>query len=335
MSFGLGDGVALLKLIKDTKSLLKQIRKAPSDYQELCRELDNLKRALLHVDKLDEKTTDQTLLLGIKATALSARWPLENFLQKLQKYESTLGLRRTTRILPGWTKATQWTSLDDEVIKLQHHLNIHVGTVNMMLITYGLVALDTVRDQSIAQQDTLQDISRGVQAHVGQLTENKTLISQLYSVVVDTIIPSLQNLVNVTERMVQCNLDIYTLIFKMQSSIALCVSPTMWFQEPVLFEDACQRRIQISSQFQYDEVLAIIKVRFPTGQCYQTILSGQFELHNVGNNQQVCKKNWFGFQPGAYVKMAAILNVDDSERCPNSDCNSRSFKDDLNGSRIW
>ena len=335
MSFGFGDSVALFKLIKDTKSMLEQIKKAPSDYQELCRELDNLERALRHVDKIDSKTSDQKLLFGIKATASSARWPLEEFLKKIQKYESTLGLETAMKTPAVWKKAVQWTILDDEITKLQHHLNVHVGTVNMMLITYGLAALDTIQDQSNAQQETLQMISRGIQAHGAQLTENKTLVGQLYSVVIDTVVPSLQNLVNVAERVAQCNLDIYTMVFKMQSSVALCVSPNSWLQEPVLFEDACQRRIQISSQFQYEEVLAIIKARFPKGEYHQAILSGHFELHNVSNNLEVSKENWFGFQPGAHVKMAAIMDYYDDDCCPNSGCNSSSLKDELDGSRKW
>ena len=325
--------MALLKLIKDTKALLEQIRKAPSDYQELCRELDNLKRALLHVDKI-EITTDQSLLFGIKATAFSAKWTLEEFYQKIQKYEANLGPRRMKRTLAGWSKAVQW-SLNDEVMKLQNYLNMHVGTINMMLITYGLATLDTVQNQSITQQNNLQVISKGIKEHTAQLTEHKKLLGQVYSILKDTVVPNLQNLINVAERIARCNLDIYTLILKTQTSIALCISPTAWFQEPVLFEDACQRRIQISSQFQYEEVLAIIKVRFPTGRCHQMILSGQFELHNIGINQQISKENWFGFLPGAHVRMAAILNVDDSERCPNPDCNLDSFRYDANGSRIW
>ena len=240
--------------------------------------------------RLYRRQPNQDPLFGIKATALSARRPLEEFLNKIQKYETALGPGRNRRALAGWTKGAQWVSLGDEAMKLQNHLNIHVGTVNMMLIRCGLA-------ESVVQQDTLQEISRGVHAHVAQLTENNTLIGQLYSVVVNTIIPNLQNLVDIAERIARHNLDVYTLIFKMQSSVALCISPILWSQKPILFEDACQRRIEISSRFQYEEVLAIIKVRFSRGQCHQMILAGQLELHNISKNLQVCKENWFNFLP--------------------------------------
>ena len=338
MSFGFGisDFIAVAKLIKDVGSCLDQIKHAASDYQELCRELENLKRALNHVDKLPVAPDKNNVVVAIKLAALSCRHPLTEFYKKIQKYDTRLSLRQSKRRVWDWKASVQWSSLDTEVLQLRHYLSLHVGTINMMLTTHGLEVLNTTVNQVIANQEALQVITRDVQEQGQRLTADKSLLSQLLSVVVDDIVPQLSRLMDIAERMSRSNLDIFTLVFKMQSNTQLCTSPTMWRQEPIQLEDACGRTIVVPSEYDYHKVTAIIKVQFSTGPGRRTVLSNRYELRNVRNiNLDITADDFSGFLPGAYIKMAALVSGSASDGCPRPDCDSQTFKDGANQHRIW
>jgi hypothetical protein len=55
---------------------------AKFDYQKPIRELDSLDKALKHVDRLKNPTAD-----SIKCSALTCRYPLEDFLNKNPKVQ--------------------------------------------------------------------------------------------------------------------------------------------------------------------------------------------------------------------------------------------------------
>ena len=276
------------------------------------------------------------MIVAIKLTALSCRHPLNEFYKKIQKYDKSLSLLQPKRRVWDWKASVQWSSLDTEVLQLRHYLRLHVGTINMMLTTHGLEVLNTTANQVIANQEALHVIRRDVHEQGKQLTANKSLLSQLLGVVMDDIVPQLSRLMDIAERMSRSNLDIFTLVFKMQSNIQLCTSPTKWRQEPIQLEDACGRTIVIPSEYDYHKVTAIIKVQFSTGPGHRTVLSNRYELRNVRNiNLDITADDFSGFLPGAYIKMAALVSGADSNGCPRPDCDSRIFKNGVGEHREW
>src|SRR4051812_21562755 len=94
MSFGfsVGDVIAVGKLIADIVSSLKDVGGSRADFLDLIRELECLQKALTHLDHL-QQTGDNSQVDSIKFAALSCKRPLEEFLQKIRKYELSLGTR--------------------------------------------------------------------------------------------------------------------------------------------------------------------------------------------------------------------------------------------------
>jgi hypothetical protein len=94
MSFGfsVSDFIVLGSLIADIASSLREAGSSKSEYQEILRELDRLEHALSYLDKFQSGDTCSTSIASIKYTALSCRRLLEQFLNKIKKYNKALGV---------------------------------------------------------------------------------------------------------------------------------------------------------------------------------------------------------------------------------------------------
>lgn len=190
MSFGfsVSDFITVGKLIADVTSSLKD---ASEEYQELRRELDSLQRALVHIDKLNARNDRDSAreLDRLKCAALMCRLPLELFLKKIQKYENTLGVKSE------WIDATvkkalmrtSWAfSKKDEVQKLQSYLNIHIGTINMMLLQHGLEGLDVASTKFEEQESVVK--------------KNNSMLSSLLEFVMGDMIVSIKTLTSTVDQ---------------------------------------------------------------------------------------------------------------------------------------
>ena len=160
MSFGFSvvDFITVGNLVHD---IVERLRHAPSEYQELRRELEwytpsafivksltsfelclrlySLQRALVLVDRL-ELCPDQTISLDrIKCAALMCKYPLEDFLRKIRKYEKSLGIKQENSQLKVMESKIRWAFVKkEEITELRSQLNVLIGNINMMLLTQGL-----------------------------------------------------------------------------------------------------------------------------------------------------------------------------------------------------
>ena len=155
MSFGfsIGDFLAVGTLIKDICRCLQDNKGSAAEYQELLRELECLQRALCHLDKLQNGSLPTTTLDSIKYAALSCRHPLKQFLRKIQKYDTSLGIWRKDGAVKNTLNKLRWGFVEkEEVSKLQSYINIHIGTINILLAEHGLEKLTLATDRVTADQ---------------------------------------------------------------------------------------------------------------------------------------------------------------------------------------
>ena len=143
MSFGfsVGDFVTVGLLIHRIISSLRTSSRA--EHQELTLELHGLQQALHHVEYLKCSPEQGPAITSIKVAALACQYPLEQFENKLNKFK-ILGTERPSQLsrvekLNLWRRKLQWGfSMEDEVVRLRAYLMVHVGSLNMRLITHGL-----------------------------------------------------------------------------------------------------------------------------------------------------------------------------------------------------
>lgn len=166
----------------------------------------SLKRALIQVDKLKGRG-DQTFAIDqIKCAALTCRYPLEEFLAKIQKHEKSLGLAKSIgKIRDAGMKVQYAFGKKDEANTLRSYLSIHIGTINMLLVRQGLEMLDVASEQMDKIQEELRDIVEGssrelrevrgnVEAQTLAVRENKAITQKLFWTVIGEIAAPLRSL---------------------------------------------------------------------------------------------------------------------------------------------
>lgn len=143
MSFGfsVGDFITAGRSISD---IITSLRATPiSEYRELILELHGLQRALHEIEHLECTPSQAAAVNGIKVAALNCQFALDDFDVKLKKFE-TLGIKggktpSKLETMKIWTKKLQWGfCMKEEVEKLRTYIVVHVGSLNMRLITQGL-----------------------------------------------------------------------------------------------------------------------------------------------------------------------------------------------------
>jgi hypothetical protein len=197
MSFGfsVGDFVAVGKLVGDITRCLQSVGGAKSEYQELIREFMSLDAALRRLDRLENSTNAPTNLCAIKCAALSCRFQLEYFLAKAKKYERSLGFWNKSHIVRSTTDKLKWEfGLKDDIKRLQTYLNMHIGTINILLAEYGLEKLDMasrraeadsaqVRNQLHDTHIVLEDITRSLPAQALLLRSVQSMVGGIHRLV--------------------------------------------------------------------------------------------------------------------------------------------------------
>ena len=140
MSFGfsVGDFIAVGSLIRNIVSSLRA--SSISEYRELILELHNLQLALNEVEHLKCHPSQEPAVSAIKVAALVCQYPLDEFAGKLKKFDSLFisngaNVSKTDRV-KMWGKKLRWGfCMKEEVIRLRSYLVVHVGSLNMRLIT--------------------------------------------------------------------------------------------------------------------------------------------------------------------------------------------------------
>lgn len=349
MSFGLslGDFITVGKLISD---IVISLRGAEEDYQELLCELSSLQTALHHVGKLKSSDTQQPALEAIKCAALVCQVPLSNFLVQIQKYEGSLGAGKSNGLFRDLEKKSRWAFCKKEDGKqLRDYLNVHVGSINMMLMTHGLEMLTVAGKQAKEDSKDLQkglecsrNAVRGVRedmrAQQVVLHGNTTMLGRVFGTISGDVVPQLKALVDMATRVWQMNIQIYEIVLKSQTMAPRPDLRHTWFQEPVRLEDALGRIFPIPSEYGYSTVEAIIRDKFQVGPGRQKVVNGEYELYDARNSNRIISGSvWTGLLPGMNVKMAVTLeqHYTQKEYCPMPNCGSQTFVTLSEGGKVW
>ena len=84
---------------------------------------------------------------------------------QLMRYDKGLGLHppKRRRIIQNTTRKIQWLGMKDDVYKLQHYLNTHIGTINILLAEYQLDLLSLASEQASSNKLDIQSHLRATQ----------------------------------------------------------------------------------------------------------------------------------------------------------------------------
>ncbi|KAF4470697.1 aspartic ase precursor, partial [Fusarium albosuccineum] len=156
MSFGfsVGDILAVGRPVADIASCLRESGGSRDEYQGIVRELECIRRMLDHLENLSNGDSSPELD-SIKHDALSCRQPLEEFLARIQKYSRSLSTQSKSNAIKGVIdKIGFLLNHRDDIRKLQTYLNVHLGSINVLLAKHGLNTVKLAADR--CQTDHLQ-----------------------------------------------------------------------------------------------------------------------------------------------------------------------------------
>ena len=166
----------------------------------------SLRRALNQVDKLKGRGDQAIAIDRIKCAALTCKYPLEQFLAKIQKYEKSLGLGKSVaKVRDAGRKIQYALGRRDEANMLRNYLNLHIGTINMLMLQEGLERLDVASEKSEKNQEETKDgikvcsrelkgVKGSVEAQVLAVRENNSILQKLFCMVSGEIAAPLKTL---------------------------------------------------------------------------------------------------------------------------------------------
>ena len=159
------------------------------------------------MDKLKGRSDQAIAVDQIKCAALTCRYPLEAFLAKIEKYEESLGLEKSVGKIKDASRKVQYAlGKKDEAGKLRSYLNIHIGTINMLLVRQGLEMLEVASEQTRKNQEELRDgieasskelreMRGNAEAQAFAVRENTSLIQKLFWMVSGEVAAPLKSMI--------------------------------------------------------------------------------------------------------------------------------------------
>lgn len=169
---------------------LKDKEGASFEYQHVQLELRALKTTLEHLQSLQPTGSDASHIDAIRGVALACQIPLQDFLQKIAKFEASMGpFSRERRVqFSVFGRKTQWTLfVNSEVAKLRAIIGAKVISINLLLgiqtrsVVQKILALSLLT--VILRRESVSQIARKSQEQHDELLSQ---ISQFRSNMSDT-----------------------------------------------------------------------------------------------------------------------------------------------------
>lgn len=141
--WSVGDCVSACILIKDVIVALDDSRGSAAEYQELCRELWSLDRALLEVHQLASSSEKTIELNAIQQTvgraAAQCKDCIDSFLKNIKGYQRPLQDGGSSSKFRDAVGKIRWSfTQKEEVAKFRAEINAHASAINMLLITANM-----------------------------------------------------------------------------------------------------------------------------------------------------------------------------------------------------
>ena len=137
-SFGwsAGDIVATITLVGRVVRCINGAHGATEHFQELVSELQGLSRALSEIDELTRIPDQLPEIQALKFASCSCGETLQRFYDKIQPFETSLGIASTQSKLKSVPRMVRWELLiKKDVPELRSYVVAHVGSLNLRLST--------------------------------------------------------------------------------------------------------------------------------------------------------------------------------------------------------
>ncbi|KAI1854309.1 hypothetical protein JX266_001450 [Neoarthrinium moseri] len=336
--FSVGDCIAIGKLVASTISCLHEVGGSRSDFQLLTCELECLEQALHRLETM-EASQRSPQLDSIRCAALSCRRPLETFLQKLQKYQRSLGQSSKLEDIRSAGRKVQFALWEkDEVMKFRSYLSVHIGTINVMLAEHGFEKMDFIANETAATRDMIKEsldearhtssrLHQSLLSQIDCIENASSVLGRLLGVLRHDIRSSLASIATTVAKICTYSQQMYNLLQEIRANV-LIAPDTKWsfFQAPAMLEDALGRKLPVPSEYDLDILRAIITTRFLRGPGSVEVSNGDYEFFYAEDSEKTLPRGT-ALRPGSSITMAVVIPqtlsfATAATRCPMPQCAS-------------
>lgn len=136
--------------------------------------------------------------------------------------------------------------MEDEVQKLRAYLTAHTASLNMRLTTLGLTTM-SMAETKAAERD--RGLRTELQHQANIIQDNAGAAETIYNIVAGQVLPRLDSLIRLVERVWISNLRMLDYFTNIQGGSAAIDLEHTWFQEPLRFEDAFGRIFPLPAEY--------------------------------------------------------------------------------------
>ncbi|KAJ9642361.1 hypothetical protein H2199_004741 [Coniosporium tulheliwenetii] len=162
--FSAGDFIAAINLIVKISKALNDSGGAASKYRMLLQELQQLQLILEQLQDLSPTSANShSHLNAVKGMALAIQMPLQEFLTKIEKYNSSMcGTSSSSRWRTAPRKA-QWAVLmQEEVCRFRAVITMKIVTISVLLALPTAEALAQTDCKVVEQQEFLKETKKAI-----------------------------------------------------------------------------------------------------------------------------------------------------------------------------
>ena len=175
-------------------------------FEHCANSAHSLERALTQVDKLTGQGDQVAAVEKIKCIALTCRYPLEAFLNRIQRYDKSLGVGKSAgKVKDAATKVQYAFKTKDEANKLRNYLKVQVEVINMLLTEHGVEMLavaseersknrEELRNRIEGSSRELREVRSNVEAQSVAIKSNSSLLRNLLWTITSEIVVPLKSL---------------------------------------------------------------------------------------------------------------------------------------------
>lgn len=105
-------------------------------YQALISQLSALETALIHVKELDLDGAQHSQVVALRQAAAQCTSTIEGFLEKIRKYQPSLGGGGSEQTVKDVWRKFQWAIWEEEsIVRFRADLMAHTESIELLLLT--------------------------------------------------------------------------------------------------------------------------------------------------------------------------------------------------------
>ncbi|KAG0652061.1 hypothetical protein D0Z07_1460 [Hyphodiscus hymeniophilus] len=286
--FSVGDFISALELVATVVDALREAGDASRRYRELIRQLDGLESVLLRVKRVELDESQHAEHVALQQAASQCQQTVNEFWQKIKKYQPMLGSTGSSRLKENWMKIRWAVCKKEDINAFKSDVAAHTESIQLLLTTIQMSRANLLERKN--EQRSLSLAGR-IQAAYFECMNKISAVFEATSA--------------------QMNVQVFQVVLNIQNLITH-IPAQVERQQPVYLIDALGRHSPFHLEFirSAEALTAVLQANFSkTGEARMKIGRGEFVIQNSITKRDInISDDWDKcFYPGQRVEMSVVF----------------------------